>query len=82
MASTPEPVAEPSAELPDAVNAALPGHLLRTLEWRTGLEYVSARLAMRRIAGIARFAKTDEGKFNEHYTKNSSVRRKPPQRLI
>ena len=51
MASTPEPVAEQSAELPDAANAALPGHLLRTLEWRTGLEYVSARLAMRRIAG-------------------------------
>jgi pimeloyl-ACP methyl ester carboxylesterase len=51
MASTPEPVAEQSAEFPDAANAALPGHLLRTLEWRTGLEYVSARLAMRRIAG-------------------------------
>src|ERR1700690_4331380 len=51
MASTPEPVAAQSAELPDAANAALPGPLLRTLEWRTGLEYVSARLAMRRIAG-------------------------------
>ena len=51
MASTPEPVAEQSAQLPDADNAALPGHLLRTLEWRTGMEYVSARLAMRRIAG-------------------------------
>jgi pimeloyl-ACP methyl ester carboxylesterase len=50
MASTPEPVAE-SAELPDAANAAVPGHLLRTLEWRTGLEYVSARLALRRITG-------------------------------
>jgi hypothetical protein len=47
MASTPEPV----TELPDAANAAPPGHLLRTLEWRTGLEYLSARLAMRRIAG-------------------------------
>src|ERR1700729_4553166 len=54
MASTPQPVAEPSTELPDAANAALPGHLLRTLEWRTGLEYVSARLAMRRIAGWPR----------------------------
>src|ERR1700749_2617482 len=50
MASIPEPV----AELPDAANAALPGRLLRTLEWRTDLEYVSARLAMRRIAGWPR----------------------------
>jgi len=52
MASTPEPAAEQSGELPDAANAALPGHLLRTLEWRTGMEYVSARLAMRRVAGM------------------------------
>ncbi|BBX47344.1 alpha/beta hydrolase [Mycobacterium cookii] len=51
MASTPDPVAEHSAQIPDAANAALPGHLLRALEWRTGMEYVSARLAMRRIAG-------------------------------
>ena len=51
MASTPEPVAEQSAQLPDAANAAAPGHLLRALEWRTGLEYLAARLAMRRIAG-------------------------------
>ena len=51
MASTPEPVATPADQLPDAANAAPPGHLLRTLEWRTGLEYLSARVAMRRIAG-------------------------------
>jgi pimeloyl-ACP methyl ester carboxylesterase len=50
MASTPEPVAESQVLLPDAANAAAPGHLLRVLEWRTGLEYLSARLAMRRIA--------------------------------
>ena len=50
MASIPEPVAEPSAEIPDAANAAPPGHLLRALEWRTGVEYLSARLAMRRIS--------------------------------
>jgi hypothetical protein len=49
MASTPEPVAEHAAALPDAANADLPGHLLRALEWRTGLEYLSTRLAMRRI---------------------------------
>lgn len=49
----PEPAeleAEQSAELPDAVNAAPPGHLLRTLEWRTGAEYLAARLATRRMA--------------------------------
>jgi len=51
MASTPEPVAEHAAQVPDAANAAAPGHLLRALEWRTGMEYLSARLAMRRIAG-------------------------------
>jgi pimeloyl-ACP methyl ester carboxylesterase len=50
MASTPEPVAEQHAWLHDAVGAAAPGHLLRALEWRTGLEYLAARLAMRRIA--------------------------------
>ncbi len=49
----PEPAeleAEQSAELPDAVNAAAPGHLLRTLEWRTGVEYLTALAAARRIA--------------------------------
>jgi pimeloyl-ACP methyl ester carboxylesterase len=51
MASTPEPVAEQHARAHDAAGAAAPGHLLRALEWRTGLEYLSARLAMRRIAG-------------------------------
>jgi len=51
MASTPEPVPAAQELLPDAANAAPPGHLLRALEWRTGMEYVSARLAMRRIAG-------------------------------
>jgi pimeloyl-ACP methyl ester carboxylesterase len=51
MASTPEPVARTQAWLPDAANAAAPGHLLRVLEWRTGLEYLSARVAMRRVAG-------------------------------
>lgn len=50
MASTPEPVAGIQALLPDAANAAAPGHLLRVLEWRTGLEYLSARVAMRRIS--------------------------------
>ena len=51
MASTPEPVAEQRAPLHDAAGAAAaPGHLLRALEWRTGVEYLSARLAMRRIA--------------------------------
>jgi hypothetical protein len=51
MASTPDPVTDAQALLPDAANAAAPGHLLRALEWRTGMEYLSARLAMRRIAG-------------------------------
>src|SRR5437588_5734824 len=51
MASIPEPVAEQTAQVPDAANAAPPGHLLRMLEWRTGVEYLSARLAMRRISG-------------------------------
>lgn len=54
MASTPEP-AEPqvaqSDQLPDAVNAAAPGHLLRMLEWRTGGEYLAALAATRRMAG-------------------------------
>ena len=50
MASTPEPVAEQHALLHDAAGATAPGHVLRALEWRTGLEYLAARLAMRRIA--------------------------------
>ena len=50
MASTPEPVAEQPAQPPDAATAAAPGHLLRALEWRTGLEYLATRLAVRRIA--------------------------------
>lgn len=50
MASIPEPVAKEPAQLPDAANAAAPGHLLRALEWRMGLEYLAARRAMRRIA--------------------------------
>jgi dienelactone hydrolase len=50
MTSIPDPVAEQWDQLPDAVNAAAPGHLLRVLEWRTGVEYLAARLAMRRIA--------------------------------
>jgi thioesterase domain-containing protein len=53
MASIPEPAepqADRSAELPDAVNADAPGHLLRTLEWRTGVEYLAALRAARRIA--------------------------------
>src|SRR6202042_749308 len=54
MASTPEPVAGIPALLPDAANAAAPGHLLRVLEWRTGIEYLSARVAMRRISGWPR----------------------------
>jgi len=47
MASIPEPVAQQSVQLPDAVNAAPPGHLLRALEWRTGLEYLAALGAAR-----------------------------------
>jgi pimeloyl-ACP methyl ester carboxylesterase len=50
MASIPEPVAAQSVSLPDPANATAPGHLLRALEWRTGVEYLSARLAMQRIA--------------------------------
>jgi pimeloyl-ACP methyl ester carboxylesterase len=50
MASTPEPVADDRVQLPDAANAAPPTHLMRALEWRTGPEYLAARLAMRRIA--------------------------------
>jgi hypothetical protein len=50
MTSIPEPFAEQPAQLPDAVNAAPPGHLLRVLEWRTGLEYLAALSAARRIA--------------------------------
>ncbi len=49
MTSTPEPVADGPAQLPDATNAAMPGHLLRALEWRTTLEYLTARRAVRRI---------------------------------
>jgi len=48
MASIPEPVAPQSDEVPDAVNAAAPGHLLRALEWRTGLEYLATLSAARR----------------------------------
>ena len=52
MASTPEPVAEQTrSSCPTPRTRPRPGHLLRALEWRTGLEYLSARLAMRRIAG-------------------------------
>jgi pimeloyl-ACP methyl ester carboxylesterase len=50
MPSTPERVVEQSDELPDAVNAAPPGHLLRLLEWRTSVEYLAALAAARRIA--------------------------------
>ena len=50
MTSIPEPVAEQPAQPPDAVNAAPPAHLLRVLEWRTGLEYLAALRAARRIA--------------------------------
>src|ERR1700759_2320866 len=50
MTSIPEPVAEQPAQLPDAVNAAPPAHLLRVLEWRTGFEYLAALSAARRIA--------------------------------
>ncbi|HWF69898.1 MAG TPA: hypothetical protein VG187_10090, partial [Mycobacterium sp.] len=53
MTSTPdpaEPEVEQSDQLPDAVNAAPPGHLLRALEWRTGLEYLATLAAARRIA--------------------------------
>jgi hypothetical protein len=50
MASIPEPVAEQPVQLPDAVNAAPPAHLLRVLEWRTGLGYLAALRAARRIA--------------------------------
>jgi hypothetical protein len=50
---TPEPTeldADESVQPPDAVNAAPPGHLLRWLEWRTGVEYLAALSATRRIA--------------------------------
>ena len=50
MTSIPEPVAEQPGQPPDAVNAAPPAHLLRVLEWRTGLEYLAALGAARRIA--------------------------------
>ena len=54
MASIPDPVRTSNqAPLPDAVNAAPPGHLLRLLEWRTGVEYLAARRgcpAHRRLA--------------------------------
>jgi pimeloyl-ACP methyl ester carboxylesterase len=39
-----------SNRVPDAANAVPPGHLLRALEWRTGMEYLTARAAARRIA--------------------------------
>ena len=41
-------------QAPDAANATVPGHLLRALEMRTGLEYVAARRGLRRIAGWPR----------------------------
>ncbi|UQX10947.1 esterase/lipase family protein [Candidatus Mycobacterium methanotrophicum] len=53
MPSTPEPVEpgiEQSDQVPDAVNAAPPGHLLRALEWRTGIEYLVTLAAARRMA--------------------------------
>jgi pimeloyl-ACP methyl ester carboxylesterase len=46
--------AERTAQLPDAVNAAAPGHLLRMLEWRAGFEYLAALAAARRIAAWPR----------------------------
>jgi Alpha/beta hydrolase family len=54
MASTPKPVADESAQLPDADNAGAPGRVLRALEWRTTLEYLSARRGVRRIDGWPR----------------------------
>jgi hypothetical protein len=46
-------VREPT-RVPDAANATAPGHLLRALEWRAGLEYVAARRGLRRVAGWPR----------------------------
>ncbi|MBV8179158.1 MAG: alpha/beta hydrolase [Mycobacterium sp.] len=50
----PERITERSAEPPDAVNAAAPRHLLRVLEWRTGVEYLTTLAAARRIAAWPR----------------------------
>jgi hypothetical protein len=50
MTSTPEPVVGQADQPPDALNAAPPGHLLRVLEWRTGVEYLATLAASRRIA--------------------------------
>jgi alpha-beta hydrolase superfamily lysophospholipase len=50
----PERITGQSAELPDAVNVAAPAHLLRVLEWRTGVEYLTTLAARRRIAGWPR----------------------------
>jgi alpha/beta hydrolase family protein len=46
----PESVAAQPDQVPDAINAAAPGHLLRVLEWRTGIEYLATLRARRRIA--------------------------------
>src|SRR5262249_27566185 len=46
-------VREPT-RIPDAANATAPGHLLRALEWRTGLEYLAARRGLRHDAGWPR----------------------------
>jgi Alpha/beta hydrolase family len=54
MPSIPEPVDEEPTQFPDAANAAAPRHLLRALEWRTGLEYMAARRGFGRIAGWPR----------------------------
>jgi alpha-beta hydrolase superfamily lysophospholipase len=57
MPSTPDPAeldVEQPDQLPDAINAAPPGHLLRLLEWRTSVEYLATLAAGRRIAGWPR----------------------------
>ncbi|HSS25003.1 MAG TPA: hypothetical protein VLL82_11490, partial [Mycobacterium sp.] len=41
-------------QVPDAANAKAPQHLLRVLEWRTGLEYLAARRGLGRVAGWPR----------------------------
>jgi Esterase PHB depolymerase len=37
-------------QVPDAANAKAPRHLMRALEWRTGLEYLAARRGLGRVA--------------------------------
>jgi hypothetical protein len=54
-------------QVPDAAKATAPRHLLRALEWRTGLEYVAARRglgARRRLASRRRASRAGDPRIS------------------